>query len=720
MPLIYVCLIFLIFPCFDAQALVNAKVKKTDLPAVLKADIVSGDQIKGEIKASGNVEISKDSSVIYANQVVYNRNSKIIAGEGNVRIKNLEVGTVFTPQFQIKDDFSQGDFFDARVFFVDGSYLFSKKMSRLSAEETQLKSLTFSICPNEEIANDNQKAGKIFDFVAIKSSTATIDKADNKLSSWNSMLKIYNVPIFYFPYLKMPLPAKKRSTGFLPPSYVKNSNFGLGIRIPYFIDIAKDKDLTITPIYYLNSDQLIVDNEWRQIVKYGNYKINLELANNKVDNNLDKTIVKRSNKDYRWSFEGAGKLNFTNNLGANFDILTVADRNYLRDYNFNYLAYTTSKVNFDYIKKRDYMGVSAVRFQELENASLEKKSPLILPILNGHFESDPLFFKEKVILSTNFASIRRANGLQYNRGSATPQFKIPFNLKGNLFEFSTKLQGDIYALNDKDLRSNVNDRIYNATQSDLKSEFAFNWRLPMRNKSQKNTLTIEPIINLVSSNYKTRNSLVPLEDSVDAELSFSNLFSNDRISGYDRNEAGRRLSYGFKSSFYNFLGEFDLTAGQALILKKHEQDVKIRGFADNNKSNVVGIASFKGKKYFNFSYAFQLDQANYRNDVNQVISNFEYKKFSIGGDYLLIRRNAYVANKREQASLSSAIMLPNKWRVRIFTTRDFVQKRNIQRGIEIIRSGCCSDFGFSMIERNPSNLTKPQKTFNLNLTFKNL
>ena len=27
---------------------------------------------------------------------------------------------------------------------------------------------------------------------------------------------------------------------------------------------------------------------------------------------------------------------------------------------------------------------------------------------------------------------------------------------------------------------------------------------------------------------------------------------------------------------------------------------------------------------------------------------------------------------------------------------------------------------FSIIEKNPSNLTKPQKTFNLNLTFKNL
>ena len=66
---------------------------------------------------------------------------------------------------KIKDDFSIGDFFDARVFFVDGSYLFSKKMSRLSKEKTSLKKSIFSICPNEEIVKDNSKAGSFFDFV---------------------------------------------------------------------------------------------------------------------------------------------------------------------------------------------------------------------------------------------------------------------------------------------------------------------------------------------------------------------------------------------------------------------------------------------------------------------------------------------------------------------------------------------------------------------------
>ena len=699
----------------NSSALIsNAKIPKTQLPAVLKANIVSGDKINQEIKAFGDVEISKDSSIIFADKIIYNKNTKVISGDGNVRAKNLEIGNLSAPNFDIKDDFSSGNFYNARIFFNDGSYLFSNKISRLSPQKTNLDKSLFSICPNEEIVANNSKAGSIFDFVTIKSSSTTIDKDSNNFISKNSIIKLYEVPVFYIPYLKFALPSKRRQSGFLQPSYVKNSNFGFGLRTPYFIDINKSTDLTISPIYHPSSNQLIVNNDWRQFSKYGKYNLGIELSNNQVrNNNIDKTITKRSNKKLRWLLSGDGKFNFDNNYGVDYELKTVSDRTYLRDYSFNYLAYSVSKVNFDYIYKRNYVGIKSIRFQELENESLENNSPFILPTFNTYHETEPLFFKEKLIFKTNFTSIYRKEGLQYNRGSLIPQFKIPFNIKGNLFELSSKLQADLYALNDKDIRTNDSIRIYKSSQSDLKSEIAFNWRLPIRNKSSSSTFTIEPIANFVMSQYRSRNSVIPFEDSTNSELTFSNLFTNDRISGFDRNEAGRRVSYGFKASNFNGLGEFNLTAGQAIILKKDEQDVKIRGFANNNRSNIVGIASFKGKEYFLISYSFQLDQSNFRNDVNQLYSSINFKKFELGVDYSLIRKNIFNANKREQATFISSFRLPNKWNLKVSMTRDFVRSRFIQRGLEITKNGCCSDFGFSFVEQNQSSLTKPQKTFKI-------
>ncbi|MFM7702644.1 MAG: LPS-assembly protein LptD [Alphaproteobacteria bacterium] len=711
-------LLFFGFSSKSFALISKVKISNQNLPAILKADIVSGDQIKAEINALGNVEITKDSAVLYANSAVYNKNSKYIYAEGNVRIKNLEIGNILAPLIAIKDDFSEGNFSDARMFFIDGSYLFSKKIERKNSNQMILKKSIFSLCPNQEIVDDNYNAGKLWDMLTISSSTSKIDKENNNFSSYNSIIKFYKLPILYLPYFKFPLPNKQRQSGFLQPSYTRNSNFGFGLKLPYYFAIDKNLDLTTTPNYYFGSSQLILNNDIRHFTKYGKYNLNFDIANNQVDNFADKTLVKRTKKSVRWHIDGGGKFDFTKNFGMDFTIKTLGDRNYLRDYGFDYLAYSTSKLNFDYIKNRDYVGVKFLRFQELENEKFETQSPLISPIISSYHESKPLFFKEKFSFSTNFANLKRADGLQYKRLSLTPEFQIPFNIKGNLINLSYQLQSDLYKIDNQGLISHQN--YYKKTQSNQKKQFAVNWRLPLRNKGKSNKLTLEPIANLVISDFKTANRLIPLQDSVNTELSFSNLFANDRISGFDRSEAGKRVSYGLKSTYLTDYGEFDFTAGQAIIISDKTQDVKIRGFADNNRSNIVGIGSFKGKKYFTISYAFQLDQKNYSNNVNQITSSFYYKKFTLNSDYLLIRKNKFFANKKEQSNFSSSFELPKQVKIRLFMIRDFVEKRNIQRGFEVSRDGCCSVFGFSLIENNPSNLIKPQKTFNLNFTIKNL
>ena len=711
-------LLFLGFSSKSFALISKVKISNQNLPAILKADNVSGDQINAEIKASGNVEITKDFAVLYANSATYNKNSKYIFAQGDVRIKNLEIGNILSPSIAIKDDFSQGSFSDARMFFIDGSYLFSKMIERENGNKITLKKSIFSLCPNQEIVDDNYKAGKLWDMLTISSSTAKINKDNNNFSSYNSIIKFYKFPILYLPYFKFPLPNKERQSGLLQPSYTRNSNFGFGLKIPYFFAINKSIDLTSTPTYYLSSSQLILNNDFRHYTKYGKYNLNFEIANNQVDNFADKTVIKRSNNSVRWHFSGLGKFDFNKNIGLDYNINTVADRNYLRDYGFDYLAYSSSKINFDYIKDRDYIAIKFLRFQELENEKLEKQSPLISPIISSYHESKPLFFKEKFSIASNFANLKRADGLQYKRISLVPEFQIPFNLKGNLINLSYQLQSDIYKIDSPNSFSSLN--YYKKTQSNLKKQFAINWRLPLRNKSKSNILTLEPIANFVISDFKTRNNLIPLQDSVNSELTFSNIFVNDRISGFDRGEAGKRVSYGLKSAFFSDIGEFDFTAGQAIILSEKNQDIKIRGFADNNRSNIVGIGSFKGKKFFNISYAFQLDQQNYSNNVNQISSSIIYKKFNLNSDYLLIRKNKFFAQKKEQANFNSTMEFSKKFRLKVFLVRDFVKKRNIQRGFEVSREGCCSVFGFSLIENNPSNLMKPQKTFNLNFTIKNL
>jgi len=122
-------------------------------------------------------------------------------------------------------------------------------------------------------------------------------------------------------------------------------------------------------------------------------------------NNVDTVIINRTDQQFRWQAQGKGDLNFNQNLGGDFDLNTVSDRDFQRDYHFNYSAYTISKANIDYIKGRDYYAIKTIRFQELEKKNLEKSAPFILPQIIANIESKPYFFKEKFICRNKIIEI---------------------------------------------------------------------------------------------------------------------------------------------------------------------------------------------------------------------------------------------------------------------------------------------------------------------------
>ena len=86
------------------------------MPTVLKADFVDGDGLNKVITAHGNVEVKKDTSVVYADKIIYDKKNQTIKAFGNVKIKNIEVGNMLVKKALIKDDFSSGEFFDTKLF----------------------------------------------------------------------------------------------------------------------------------------------------------------------------------------------------------------------------------------------------------------------------------------------------------------------------------------------------------------------------------------------------------------------------------------------------------------------------------------------------------------------------------------------------------------------------------------------------------------------------
>ena len=85
----------------------------------------------------------------------------------------------------------------------------------------------------------------------------------------NAVVKIYDIPIFYFPKLMHPDPSVDRRSGFLVPSFSDTKNLGSKLTVPFFWDIGKNRDLTLTTNFY-GSEHPLHLGEYRHAYRNSN------------------------------------------------------------------------------------------------------------------------------------------------------------------------------------------------------------------------------------------------------------------------------------------------------------------------------------------------------------------------------------------------------------------------------------------------------------------
>ena len=79
----------------------------------------------------------------------------------------------------------------------------------------------------------------------------------------NALLKIYDIPILYFPKFFHPDPTVNRQSGLLKPTLNNSNVLGSSVTLPYFRAISNNKDFTFSPTIF-DSKTLSFQNEYRQ------------------------------------------------------------------------------------------------------------------------------------------------------------------------------------------------------------------------------------------------------------------------------------------------------------------------------------------------------------------------------------------------------------------------------------------------------------------------
>ena len=552
---------------------------------------------KQKIESLSKSEIKDNIGNIYrVSQFEYDIKSKV------VKLNNLEVLDSDKNLFKIEIAFL--DLIKKELIAKDVGLNF--KISDNSENEPRLKGL--SLVSNEE--NTIVKKGT-FTFCKkrekcppweMSAEEIKHDKKKKTIYYKNASLKIYDKKVFYFPKFFHPDPTVDRQSGFLIPKLQDNSTTGLSLNLPYFIALAENKDITLSPRFFAE-DKLLIQSEFRQKNKNSDHEVNLSQYFSN-DENTKGHLFYNLNKNYK-------NDNF-DEVELNIKLEQVSDETYLKAYKIespiiNNTTNLTNSLGLNLFGEKVSMSGNLDIYENLSRQDSDK------------YEYVPNFSFSKILNENN-----TFNSKGYYKNYNT---NIKEKVLINNFEFDSNLKflSNGIVNEKKILVRNVNsnasnsEKFKNKNSFNLIPSFQTNYSLPLRKETVKSSNTLTPKFSLRLSSPHTKDVR-----KTDRKINYDNIYDLDRLGIDDGNEGGISLTYGYEQSIVEkSSSEEKIKFGFANNLRFEEnKDLPLNSNLGDKVSDFVGVFEYKPNKNFKFDYDFSLK--NNLSDMNYELYGFEF------------------------------------------------------------------------------------------------
>lgn len=201
----------------------------------IHADAEKLDSSPVESRLEGDAHVSRGDQRLRADRIVLDRK------DNRARAEN---GFVYgDPRQALRGKQAKVDMNGKTSEFEAVDYYLPERNAQGSAKEAQvdrgrklsrLKGATYSTC----------RRGK--EMWKLRAHEIHLDEQSGRGTAHDIVLSIKDTPVFYFPYLSFPI-TDARQSGFLFPKQGYSSATGLDLQIPYYWNIAPNRDMTITP-----------------------------------------------------------------------------------------------------------------------------------------------------------------------------------------------------------------------------------------------------------------------------------------------------------------------------------------------------------------------------------------------------------------------------------------------------------------------------------------
>ena len=587
-----------------------------------------------------------------AEKTSFDTKNELLLLEGNV---SLKIENLLFKADQVSLDNKNKVFSSEKISFssLDDFLYGQTKFVSISENETIMKDVEFSSCPCED---------KIW---WIESEELKFLNSSNTLSAKKSKLKVQGRTLAYLNNANFPISAKRKS-GILLPEISINERSGLDVKIPVYLNLRENLDLTLEP-RLMTQRGYGFTNQLRYLGK--SYEGYFNSSFLKDDESSFKIL---ETDDLRWSYNFFHEQILRDSIFLNFEISSSGDPFYLSDLGsfLSGLSRTyilPKKANLDFFSKNLKIKTDLYSFKltnPLAKNQFQRLPGLQLNYfvnkdnLNFHLDMDIAFFSKG-------GSFRNNDKQSLSRILLNPKISHAFTknnyfLKTSLF-FKYSYKG-----------------FDNLTKKEFLPTLNLDQSLKFLKKNRNSKYFLEPFLNLkVSDQKKIVNHL-----KVDSGLKLSSI-NEEQIFGNMFMSYQKDINLGTKLSFY----EGNSKRIQVKISKLYSIGKKSI-FYENLKIDFPDPFSleidYKTNQELSFISKISIDNENnfssYNNSLKFVSNNY---KFSIRHHLI---KNIQVFNLAENSQnkkeinsleLTAALNFSKNWSGGFKVISDIERKKNI-------------------------------------------
>ncbi len=615
------------------KTLGETKIKTSDEYIIEGKDIIF-DGKKFYISSNEKTIIKdEDENKIHLENFEYSTQNNIFKSLGLIEINDKNENKYQFSQIYIDTKKKEILGTDIKAFINQKSFKFNEKNKprvfantiKLGKDKSTFSKSIFTICDYRE----NDKCPPW----TIQSSKLLHDNKKKTIYYDNAVVKVYNIPIFYFPKLAHPDPTVDRRSGFLPPSLYDSKNLGIGVSVPYFFAIDEDKNLTLTSRLY-GSENPLFFGEYHQAFKDASFLADFGFTDGYKNTSSSKKPGQKSHLFSKFVKNFKGKNNSDNSLSIS--VQDVSNDKYLKlykiksnlvDHNIDTLE---SSINFTHETEDIFFGLNASIYETLKD-TYEDKYEFIFPEIT----LDKNLFNNDKYGNLDLQSNVKIHNYDTNKLTSFIVNDFDWTSREKFFKsgINTKLLANIKNINYETknvepFKESGTSELYGALG--LLSEL----KLLKKYDTSRHFLTPKVLFRVAPGSMRKESSGSRLEPI--------NAFSINRLDNQNNFETGVSGTLGFDYKIKGADKDFDFSVAQ-IINEKENQKMSDKSSLNEKLSDLVGSASLDLNKNFKINYNFALDQ-NYNDfNYNEIGTNFNIG--SINLDINFLQEKKHVGNQ---------------------------------------------------------------------------